>query len=147
MTDVLIKVLFEIIVSIKKRAPSNFSGTGILMSDDVASLPLFPLRTTPPLLKTSYTVDALLEISQLSSDYHDGFHVISSSGVLMRVAQYFSPPIVENITIDRTKKFGGRYLAAAFGSALPSVIATGIIGNDLAESIFAGGKDVTAEYL
>ncbi|GEO86455.1 hypothetical protein GCM10007920_36040 [Ciceribacter naphthalenivorans] len=65
----------------------------------------------------------------------------------MRVAQYFSPPIVEDVTIDRTKKFGGRYLAAAFGSALPSVIATGIIGIDLSESIFTSGIDVTAKYL
>ncbi|WP_147181401.1 hypothetical protein [Ciceribacter naphthalenivorans] len=147
MRDVLIRVLFEIIVSIKGRAPSNFSGIGILMSDDIASLPLFPLRTASPLLNYDNTVDALLEISQLSSDYHDGFHVISSSGALMRVAQYFSPPIVEDVTIDRTKKFGGRYLAAAFGSALPSVIATGIIGIDLSESIFTSGIDVTAKYL
>jgi hypothetical protein len=58
------------------------------------------------------------------------------------VAQYFSPPIPPNVAVSYSKNFGGRYLAAMFGSALPSVVASGIATPTFGIAIFEGGREV-----
>jgi hypothetical protein len=61
---------------------------------------------------------------------------------LVRLAQYFSPPIVPSAAIDRSKRFGGRYLAALFGSALPGVLATGVASRDFGIAVFRDGREI-----
>ena len=71
--------------------------------------------------------------------------IISSAGHLTRVAQYFSPPIIPDAQIDRSKRFGGRYLAALFGSAIPSVIVSGIASEGFGIAVFRSGREVIFE--
>jgi hypothetical protein len=47
--------------------------------------------------------------------------------------------------IDRSKRFGGRYLAALFGSALPDVWAAGIASPGFGIAIFERGAEVLYE--
>ena len=61
---------------------------------------------------------------------------------LIHLAQYFSPPIVPSASIDRSKRFGGRYLAALFGSALPGVLATGVASRDFGIAVFRDGREM-----
>jgi hypothetical protein len=81
------------------------------------------------------------------SDFHDGFHLMSTEWKLTQVAQYFSPPIVPHLEVDRQKLFGGRYLAALFGSVLPGVELTGTASNGFGMAVFRHGREVYFEPL
>src|SRR5205823_12332189 len=87
------------------------------------------------------------QVAARNSEHHDGFHVISSTWRLTRVAQYFSPPIIPDAQIDRSKRFGGRYLAALFGSGIPGVLASGIASEGFGIAVFRGGKETFFEDL
>lgn len=77
----------------------------------------------------------------ISSEYHDGFHILDSSLHLKLVAQYFSPPVVRDVALDRSKLFGGRYVAALFGSVLAGVLLTGIASREFGIAIFERGTE------
>jgi DNA integrity scanning protein DisA with diadenylate cyclase activity len=119
----------------------------VVVSDAPERLPLFPLSKTINALNIQDVVSYLVAISARNSDHHDGFHVISSTWQLTRVAQYFSPPIVPDAQIDRSKRFGGRYLAALFGSEIPGVLVSGIASVGFGIAVFRGGKEVSFEGL
>lgn len=126
-------------------AGDNFSGVGVIISDAPGSIPIFPIRSCDRPFGNAELVEFLAEISTKQSEYHDGFHVISSDWKLLRVAQYFSPPIIGTLPIDRSKRFGGRYLAALFGSALDGIQAIGIASADFGVAIFQNGEEVFYE--
>lgn len=94
-----------------------------------------------PLPGAKDLITSLAAISVPDSEYHDGFHVVSSGWRLIRVSQYFSPPIVANATIDRTKLFGGRYIAALFGSAIHGVQLAGIASRGFGIAVFKDGSE------
>ncbi|OYW22373.1 MAG: hypothetical protein B7Z43_07260, partial [Sphingomonas sp. 12-62-6] len=77
-----------------------------------------------------------------SGAHHDGFHILTAELKLVAVSQYFSPPVVAGLEIDRSRPFGGRYLAALFGSMLPGTLATGIATKALGTIVFSGGQEV-----
>jgi len=130
---------------VQSRAGTGFSGIGLLACDTPERIPLFPIRLPDQPPSGIDLIDFLAAISETSSEYHDGFHVISTDWTLLRIAQYFSPPIAINTTIDRSKRFGGRYLAALFGSALPDVRIVGIASSDFGIAIFERGSEVLFE--
>lgn len=137
--------LRDTLKAVQARAGTRFSGIGVLACDAPERIPLFPITLLRQPLCRMDLADLLAEISTPASEYHDGFHVISSEWQLTRVAQYFSPPIVGTARIDRSKRFGGRYLAALFGSALPDVKAAGIASTDFGIAIFEHGVEVLYE--
>jgi DNA integrity scanning protein DisA with diadenylate cyclase activity len=128
-----------------RRRTFDFSGIGLIVCDWPDRLPIVPVSETRYESNSSDLVSRLVEIASRSSDHHDGFHIITSAGNLTRVAQYFSPPIVPDAQIDRSKRFGGRYLAALFGSAIPDVIASGIASEGFGIAVFHSGKEVIFE--
>lgn len=136
------QTLVDVLVEVQSRAGKNFSGAGIIVCDDPFSLPLFPIRLANDRIYSKLLVDELTEICLAQSEFHDGFHIISSNFGLTSISQYFSPPIVKDVKIDRTKRFGGRYLAALFGSALPKVNFIGIASNGFGVAIFERGAEV-----
>jgi hypothetical protein len=126
-------------------AGEDFSGIGLIVHNPKAKLPTFPLRldAKPPVgddLEKSLAV-----IASNRSDFHDGFHLLSVSWNLTAIAQYFSPPILANAEINWSRKFGGRYLAAQFGSALPGVVICGIATPALGLAIFEAGREIHFE--
>ena len=102
------KTLEEVLCSSGK----DFSGIGIIVHDEIYDLPIFPLRLSSPDIDDMNIVKTLIEISSIDSKFHDGFHLISSTWKITQTSQYFSPPILKNIVLDRSKSFGGRYIAA-----------------------------------
>lgn len=86
--------------------------------------------------------DALIAISDAGSEFHDGFHILSPNLQLVRVSQYFSPPIVSGINGDPARRLGGRYMAALFGSILPGVLATGVASTDYGVVVFEQGREL-----
>jgi len=139
---IMIEQLVDILTEVQSLAGKDFSGLGIIICDTLENLPIIPIRSSNAGWGGRSTIDSLVRISSIHSEFHDGFHVLSSKGELTLAAQYFSPPIVKDLKIDRTKRFGGRYLAALFGSTLPGVSATGIASNVFGVAIFQRGAEV-----
>lgn len=141
----MIEELRQILAQVQAKAGNNFSGIGLVVCDTPASLPICSLRPASTYTGGVDLVSRLAAISSASSEFHDGFHIISTNWELIKVAQYFSPPIVPTVRIDRAKRFGGRYLAALFGSALPLVRASGIASNGFGIAVFQNGCEVRYE--
>ena len=130
---------------VRTGAGNNFSGLGLLICDTPDILPIVPLRPSSDPPDERDLIDSLVRISAPDSEYHDGFHIVTSKWKLSRVSQYFSPPIIADAVIDRSKVFGGRYIAALFGSAIPGVQLSGIASNGFGIAIFKGGAEICFE--
>lgn len=122
----------------------DFSGIGIVICNSLVDLPIVSLRDTTPDI-TDSVVQALSELSSYKNKYHDGFHILNENGELTHVAQYFSPPIVQEVCFDRSRLVGGRFVAALFGSAISGVVMTGVVSEGHGLSIFKDGKEVYFE--
>lgn len=125
-----------------RRAGRRFAGLGVIVSDEPSSLPLYPIGPPIELSEASDPSTVLGDLAVEAGAHHDGFHILTSALNLVAVSQYFSPPVVTGLDIDRSRVFGGRYLAALFGSRLPETVATGIATTALGIIIFSGGREV-----
>lgn len=134
----------DLLYEVGFNSRADFSGTGIVVCDSPAGLPIVSLRDTTPDIVGS-VVQVLSELSRHTNKYHDGFHILNKKGELTHVAQYFSPPIVQEACIDRSRLVGGRFVAALFGSAISGVTMTGIVSEGHGLSIFKNGKEVHFE--
>lgn len=134
--------LLELLNNITSSASEDFSGVGLIIWSEDHLLPTFPLRSTTGISENETTVEILTKISRVQSEFHDGFHVLTRDLKIIKVAQYFSPPIVPDISINRDRQFGGRYLAALFGSVLAGVEFTAIATPTLGIAIFKDGHEI-----
>jgi hypothetical protein len=133
--------LAKLMTAVQARAGADFSGLGIIVCDSPSVLPIVPLRPFRRTNSGAPTVDCFMEISSLHSEFHDGFHVVTSNLEISLLAQYFSPPIFGALEVDYSKPFGGRYLAALYGSVINGVVATGIVSNGFGVAVFEHGKE------
>nr|WP_312295653.1 hypothetical protein [Brevundimonas diminuta] len=133
--------LRSLLSAVQAKAGECFTGVGVVVTATPDVLPITPLRNFAPDLSGDVVAD-LAALSVTDSPFHDGFHILSPEFRILRVAQYFSPPIVPWSLIDRSRLVGGRYAAALYGSALAGVRCTGIASGALGVSIFEDGVDV-----
>ena len=138
----LIEDLEALLHAVRTRAGDQFSGIGVIVSNEPSALPLFPIGPTVELDANADAADLLGAIATERSPYHDGFHVLGPNLQVLALSQYFSPPIVAGLTVDRAAPFGGRYLAALFGSTIAGILATGIATPRSGVIVFADGKVV-----
>lgn len=131
----------KLLEEVSGAAGADFSGVGVIVAASIETLPIIALRPTSKPNVDTTTSTALAEISHPWHEYHDGFHVLTPELKIERVAQYFSPPIVSVVHIDRQKRFGGRYLAALFGSLVPGVLITGIASRHFGVAVFCQGVE------
>lgn len=124
-----------------RHAGPRFAGLGVIVSEEPRNLPLYPIGPPLELGAAADTVAALGAVAIEGGAHHDGFHILTPALKLAAVSQYFSPPVVTGLEIDRSRRFGGRYLAALFGSVLPGTLATGIATPALGVIIFSGGRE------
>lgn len=143
----MIEKLSETLRDVVKLAGKDFSGVGVIVWNEEFDIPIFPLRANVNVPKNDNLVQNLAQISSLSSDLHDGFHILTPTLKLIRVAQYFSPPIINEIRLNRERRFGGRYLAALFGSKIQGVVLTAVATQALGIAIFKNGKEIYFEEL
>ncbi|WP_157831756.1 hypothetical protein [Pseudomonas sp. 02C 26] len=132
----------DLLVNVAALSGEDFSGVGVIVTEDDAILPAFPMRVDVAVNSSMDSAHLLAEISHLDNDLHDGFHILNADLKIVSLAQYFSPPIPSGILPNRDRAFGGRYLAALFGSFLPGVIFTGISTPKLGVAIFKDGNEV-----
>ena len=143
-SNVHIERVQALLQAIRDNASAQFTGIGIIVSDVPSSLPIASLRRESQVMLRRPTIEVLLEISDENSDYHDGFHVLSSDLRLQLISQYFSPPIAA-IPLPRDSSFGGRYAAALYGSTLKTVIATGIVSKNYGIAMFVAGTEILCD--
>lgn len=141
----VIQRLRNTLIDVQRIASKDFSGIGLIVHCLDADLPVFPLRlnVVPPV--AADIAHVLAAVASNQSDLHDGFHLLSPDWRITAIAQYFSPPILASARIDRSKAFGGRYLAALFGSALPGVVLCGVASKPFGLAIFESGREVHFE--
>lgn len=141
----MINKLAEVLRRVRALAGDDFTGVGVIVSEPGAVLPIFPLRLDVSVPQEKDVSVTLAELSVIGSDLHDGFHVLTPDIKLIALSQYFSPPIVEAVAVNRNRKFGGRYIAALFGSMLPGVHLCGISTESSGVVIFERGREVFFE--
>lgn len=143
----MIERMRETLFRVYSLAGEGFAGIGIIVHSHNASLPVFPLRlqADPPIGKS--LEQSLAEMATYGSEYHDGFHLLSVDWNITAISQYFSPPIIPHAQIKWSRKFGGRYLAAQFGSTIPGVELCGIATSSLGIAIFQSGREVYFEEI
>ena len=123
--------------------PIGFTGLGIvLVDDDIGSLPISPLLSK----KYSYSeqrneqeiINFLFDISNVSDNRHDGFHVVSLETGILKISQYFSPmiPLKFNGTVYDV---GSRYRTAQYGSLYKNVFSIIVISQKGQISIAKNG--------
>lgn len=142
---VLSKGLYELLLAVRAGAGPSFSGVGVLISSDPSVLPISPLRPVEVPDSWDSALDTLIAISDLTSEFHDGFHVLSPDFRLLRTSQYFAPPIVSGLRGDPERRVGGRYMAALFGSALSGVLASGVVSPGYGVAVFERGREIRWE--
>ena len=130
-----------------RKAGESFSGVGLIVYEEIDRVRAFPLRDTFPNADGLDVTDVLADMSTQHSEYHDGFHLVTTDWELTHVSQYLSPPIATDCQIAKDRCPGGRYLTALFASRIPGVTLTGIVRSDLSMSIFENGREVHYEKL
>ena len=138
--NIILNQLINILSEVEKLASEDFSGIGIIVYKKNMDIPTFPLRSNKYISTPDNLVGDLLKISSYNSEFHDGFHLLTDSLKLTHTSQYFSPPIVHSAEIDYSKKIGGRFMAALFGSFLPGVSLTGVLTIEGGIRIFNSGN-------
>lgn len=135
--------LFDLLVKVQLLATDSFSGIGIIMHSDISCLPIFPMNQYAKMQCNKIcTPEFLVEIADINSQYHDGFHLLSQSWTITHISQYFSPSIAKDVAIGNEENKGGRFYAALFGSIIPGVICTGIISMNYGIVVFKNGNVV-----
>ena len=125
----------------------DFGGLGVLVYTDISRLPIYGMRGASPNLDSFSTQKALAKVSSMQSEYHDGFHLLSTELRTTHFSQFFSPPIPQETRYPQSSEFGGRYYAALFGSAISEVVISGVVSKNLKMTIFSDGMDVLTERL
>lgn len=136
-------ILKRIKERVREGLPSDFTGLGIIVIDNNAAyLPISPLLKGVNNLSAyqaeNEIVDFLFEISSCVDKRHDGFHIVSQEQGLLKISQYFSPPIPESF--DNTVfDVGARYRTAQYGSLCKNVALIIVIGQSGSISIARNG--------
>ena len=144
-----IKYLEKVLLKANERIKGldNFEGIGVAIYDLACldDLPVVPLRDTQaatkenlPISNINEIVSSLIKYSRTESPFHDGFSLISKTGQLTHISQYFSPPIKKYLILDYL--YGGRYRAAQYGSCIPGVIACGVLSKNYGPTFFVKGS-------
>jgi len=138
----MINKFVDILLNVEKEAGDDFSGLGVVVYSDIAGIPIYPLQNGSFVSDDVDLIDTFVDISKVQSPYHDGFHFVTSDLTLTHISQYFSPPIVLDLEVERIRVVGGRYMAALFGSCLTNILMTGIVTRNNGVIIFEDGSEV-----
>lgn len=140
----------EILRRVRARIKPTFTGLGLVLFEPPIRLPVASLGDQTlfkPLLPVSNIekIAAVLTIiSDASSPWHDGFHLVDVRlRALTHISQFLAPPIeLLKHTCTGQLPVGARHLAALGGSALDSVACSALLGSEGILEVFVGGKQI-----
>lgn len=139
--------LKKIINLINQNKDVSFSGTGLIIYENLHSLPIEPLINNnlieSDIIEDNDIAEQLLLINKKNCIYHDGFHLLNKNINLTHLSYYFSTPI--NKTFKPKLERGSRYRTAFYGSLLNDVLCTVIIGYSYEPIFFVKGKELSLD--
>jgi len=140
----------DFLVAFSKVSNEGFSGAGFVLYNDLNSLSEYHCnlvnhyRVLPLLQLGTDDFNAfIIKISNIKHPCHDGFHFISSTGILTHIAQFFSPPA--NKRINNIEGQGARTFCTQAGSMLKGVTLVGSVSTNKSIYIFENGKRVDTD--
>lgn len=146
MGYVLENKLYNLLDSVRKKVPGSlFTGIGIVVYESMDELPYFPLNEYSEVYDTVELSNILLEGSLATNINHDGFNLINSEFKITHRNVYFSPPILGDVSFDKSKGYGTRYAAAILGSKIKGVLMTAIVSNSYGIVVFKNGQVIKRE--
>lgn len=104
----MIYLIRDLLNQVWLDAGPQFSGLGLVVCDAPDELPIVSISSTEMVPSDINLAAYLAQISQVEHEQHDGFHILSSDLLLLKVAQYLLPPLDKKVVFDRSKRFGGR---------------------------------------
>jgi hypothetical protein len=141
----MLKRLYDILSKLYTQSAKPFSGIGIIVSNDISLLPISPLYDSNANINGNNLLEQLLDLSDSSNLYHDGFHILSTNLKITYSSQYFYPEPPKGFVLNANDKHGVRYFVAKVGSTLPNIEYTAIVGGDYGVCIFKDGQIVKVE--
>ncbi|MET3538976.1 hypothetical protein [Chryseobacterium limigenitum] len=139
--------LKKIINLINQNKDVSFSGTGLIIYENLHSLPIESLINNnlieSDIIEDNDIAEQLLLINKKNCIYHDGFHLLNKNINLTHLSYYFSTPI--NKTFKPKLERGSRYRTAFYGSLLNDVLCTVIIGYSYEPIFFVKGKELSLD--
>lgn len=145
----VLEKLIQLLQQLNLERNDRFEGIGLIVYSSIEGMPISSINDATkkmglPKGKFPEILSTLLDISTIDSDFHDGFHLISSKFELTHLCQYFSTPIIENLDIENL--YGSRYRTALYGSFLPNVLFTAVLSKNYGPIIFQKGKTIKVDY-
>ncbi|MBO7912029.1 diadenylate cyclase [Vibrio sp. G41H] len=135
--------VFELLEKLKKEVPGNsFTGTGIIIYDDLSDLPIFNMSKVSELHGNNDVYTTILESSLATNTHHDGFNMINNEFKITHRNVYFAPPVDFEVKFDNESGFGTRYVAALLGSKVKGVLLTAVVSNSYGIVVFENGSPV-----
>lgn len=139
--------IFSLLDSVRARRTSGFAGLGLIYYRSIRDLPILALgdtlfaTPTMPIKSASAITNALVEVSDRSSNWHDGFHLIDArTGALTHLSQFISPPVdVPPSDLRSFKPSGAREMAAMLASKIEAVEFSAVLGTDGEARVFRSG--------
>lgn len=121
----------------------DFTGVGVLVWDGSTPIPVLQMRKAQPGQSARAAPhERLHELAREGGPFHDGFHVLNERLELVTASVYFSPPVRTSTSLPEDFAFGGRYLAAAFGSCVAGIICTGVLSQHYGPIVFEQGRQL-----
>jgi hypothetical protein len=136
----LLKKLRDTLLKLYSQSEKPFSGIGIIVSNNISSLPISPLYDSESAIDDNDLLKQLLDLSDYNNLYHDGFHVLSTDLKITHSSQYFYPKPPKGFLLNAKSKHGVRYFVAQIGSILPNIEFTAIVGGNYGVCIFKNGQ-------
>jgi hypothetical protein len=139
----MVDIFKNLLHDISDQQTAEFSGIGLVLYNDILSLPvvglILPNKSLElPIADYDKNLAVLLKISESTHPNHDGFHFISDNNfALTHISQYFATPIVS--TIEPEFRHGSRYRSAFYGSFLNGVVACGVLSKNYPPTLFIKG--------
>ena len=144
-TTNLINGFVGMLTELAATTSTQFSGAGFVLYNDLSSLSQYHCNlvndgklVTPLKIGSKSLTTFLLEISEFTHPYHDGFHFINSDGILTHVAQFFSPPV--NKYLPNILGQGARTFCSQCGSNLDGVLMVGSVSTNRSIYLFEKGN-------
>ena len=151
--DSISRTLSATLVKAVEMRTTDFSGLGIVMCDKSVPISKFFVDMRPNIpcpkvrLGDEACAGALVNISDRKNPLHDGFILFNEEGMMLRAAQYFSPPIAEKIIPN--EQYGARHMTAQYGSLIDGVVLTAVVSHERKCFIFCKGKgmEIAAHHI
>jgi hypothetical protein len=136
--------LLKLIKSLRKE---QFTGLGIVFYNELKFLPIAALGSTAtprphlPVSQIDTIARTLIDLSDLQSPWHDGFHLINgNSQALTHISQFLAPPLDYLLYDNSPRPSGARLMSAMLSSMVIGIDCVGVLNTPGEIIIYKNGK-------